>query len=526
MSSVAALPAQPPAAGAAPGAPVPPGPGAHTPVDGGKTFDSFLAANQKSISGNPCPDSDPRTIVQEPPDMPAGPPNAPQDAIATGAVVSARLVPAGTGKVELPIDSQPSTPNAPVPGKPSKPGARPPARQSAGAVGNRAGAKPDDSAAAAMIPFPQPATPYVQQCLSIVSSPPLELETNVPAAPAGGETAVASSAVEVPQPPAAGQPQVAEGEKIPFGMSQSIAGEAAVDGKAAGKSAPAAATAKYAAPAGDPAKGAAEIINNALQPVETKVVADLPKTTGMSPAMQHTIMPDSKIQHADKTGATDLPASAADSAPAAVVAEKNAGNFTGGHKNEGGRQESQAPVITGLQAPAVADGTPPTSGKSLPGAAPAMETHQAASVVKQVMDTAADMRSDGRSNVELQMKLADGTGVAIKLQWRNGQVMTTFKTESSELRQAIEQNWTQFSSQSTERGVSVATPVFESPGAQAGANNLSQQQERQRNPGQTADGGAQEFPGRARQSSQVTRMGATPDTQPAAQISAGLEIYA
>lgn len=106
---------------------------------------------------------------------------------------------------------------------------------------------------------------------------------------------------------------------------------------------------------------------------------------------------------------------------------------------------------------------------------------QAVTVVHQIADAAERMRSDGRANVELQVRLNDGQEVSVKLQMtRGGELRAILKTDSEPLREALQQRWTEFASQSKDNGLRAATPVFESPGsAGGGVNDFSQQRDPQ-----------------------------------------------
>jgi hypothetical protein len=93
-------------------------------------------------------------------------------------------------------------------------------------------------------------------------------------------------------------------------------------------------------------------------------------------------------------------------------------------------------------------------------------------VLTQVMESATRMTSDGQSNVKVQVKLDDGQELTVKLQMTQGAVHAVFKTESPELKQAIEQNWAGFRTDASERGLEIAAPVFESPSSDSGFGSL------------------------------------------------------
>jgi hypothetical protein len=108
--------------------------------------------------------------------------------------------------------------------------------------------------------------------------------------------------------------------------------------------------------------------------------------------------------------------------------------------------------------------TPASFTQSVAGTPAALPGHELANTtLNQVMESADKMQSDGKSNVALQVKLDDGQQISIHLQITQGSIRPVFKTESPELRQAIEQNWAGFRSAASERGLNISTPVFESP---------------------------------------------------------------
>ena len=211
---------------------------------------------------------------------------------------------------------------------------------------------------------------------------------------------------------------------------------------------------------------------------ETKLSTD----TGTSIAMQHGVMSDTNVHSQTKAGS---PSSAedteivtpVDSKLTSSMSGKNAENFGHGQKSEDGSTGGFVQDLSNLQVQQTKEGIPSITGSSVAAAPQTNLAQRAETIVKQVIDSASSMTSDGRSNVELQVKLRDGTEISIKLQMTEGRIQPTFKTDSTELRQAIEQNWAQFSSKSASGNSLIANPVFESPKMNSGANDLSQQQQ-------------------------------------------------
>ena len=156
------------------------------------------------------------------------------------------------------------------------------------------------------------------------------------------------------------------------------------------------------------------------------------------------------------------PAPAAKSAPAQPAANSS---------QQPVAQTAQTTQTTPTAAFSIAGPATFTQGASASGTPTALPGHELAnSTLNQVMESADKMQSDGKTNVELQVKLDDGQQLSIHLQMSQGSVRPVFKTESPELRQAIEQNWAGFRSAASERGLDISTPVFESPGSGSSFN--------------------------------------------------------
>jgi hypothetical protein len=91
-------------------------------------------------------------------------------------------------------------------------------------------------------------------------------------------------------------------------------------------------------------------------------------------------------------------------------------------------------------------------------------------VLDQVMEATDKMTSASSSHVEIQVSLADGQQLTLRLQMSQGSIQPIFKSATPELRQAIEQSWSGFRTGASERGLEISNPVFESPSSQAGFN--------------------------------------------------------
>jgi hypothetical protein len=102
-------------------------------------------------------------------------------------------------------------------------------------------------------------------------------------------------------------------------------------------------------------------------------------------------------------------------------------------------------------------------------------TQETSAIFNHTLEAAERMRSDGKSSVEVQVRLHDGQELTIQLRMNAGEVQSVIKTNSSDLRAALEQNWSQFTSVSADRGLRMVAPVFAS--GQSGLGDFSQGRE-------------------------------------------------
>ena len=587
MSTVAGFPMQAPAASSGPNVFATATDGSlNTPTDEGKTFDSFLETTQNVP--NAGQEQEPQSAAQESDALTAQSANAQPGGLISGALGLACLIRACVTGKKLPQGSSTTSQNPSAAKGKSKTDAQPADGQQPDATGKTKDSKPDDGAASALASLCLPVTPSSQPQLSL--SPdmtvPNPAQPAVPAdkaavfAPLNGDVAQASVDKAGNALPAFSQNAatavVIDGDSrkqlprgaVPEGSTSletaakpgdvtqvspdkgavpeespslktaakpvDVAQASADKGVVPDKSISMASAAKNAGTVESMKPQAGNTFSGVMQHAGDEDIANLSNSDGTSSAMQHGIMQDLKIQSPTKAG---FPSVSADSAatstvnpadaPAPALAEKNFGNPGHGQKNEDGRSGQPSQELGGLQMPHAGGGTISVSGPSFVAqTASTGQTRPAATILNQVMESAAKMRMDGQNNIDMQVRLRDGTEVSIKLQWSNGGIQATFKTASSELRQALEQNWPQFSSESTGRGVRMTTPVFESPDMRSGTNDLTQQQGRQQHPAEAWNGGAPVPLPRAKQFSTGNRAATAPEPELLAQASARLKIYA
>jgi hypothetical protein len=92
----------------------------------------------------------------------------------------------------------------------------------------------------------------------------------------------------------------------------------------------------------------------------------------------------------------------------------------------------------------------------------------AAAAVEATLDAVEHMRDAAHSSVELKLSFSDDAHLAMRVELRNGEVQTTFRTDSTELRQALTNEWHQqaptVTAFSSDHPVRIADPVF-APGS-------------------------------------------------------------
>jgi len=119
----------------------------------------------------------------------------------------------------------------------------------------------------------------------------------------------------------------------------------------------------------------------------------------------------------------------------------------------------------------------PTAAPSVGGAElNVSQPMSAAAIVHEVGLGVERLQQHGSDRVDLNLSLEGGGQVSIQLQMRDGTVHASFSTGSPELRDALQQGWSQMASRSENLGVSLATPVFKAP--PAATPNAGQQEYR------------------------------------------------
>ncbi len=213
------------------------------------------------------------------------------------------------------------------------------------------------------------------------------------------------------------------------------------------------------------------------------------KPAGISIALQPSSMQNAQTKQPNFEKASVVPAASVLAAELPTNLAATTGDFKdsdpGANAFDGQRLFAETMVPAQSPNSAQAIQTPENFSSALE------KTQHMQTVIHHVIDTASRMRSDGRANVEVQVPLRDGRNLTIQLRWNNGELTPTFKTDSAELREAIQQSWSQFTSSTGERGMKIATPVFESP--RSGLGDLNQRQNREQQHQQPHNGHPEGF---------------------------------
>ncbi len=259
--------------------------------------------------------------------------------------------------------------------------------------------------------------------------------------------------------------QVAGAETAPAKSASSIPGESVAPGTDPVE--PTASEAAKTSPDAKPAPRADRPAEETEAPFSSgnKLFSNLTRSSGTDAAKQHVVMSKAELEtktNSSLHGAPELPPQV-EVAVSRVVKTFEEPNFS----------SNKRPTDSGLHGetnpgPALPVSAEATASNTLMVDRPEKlsQTEQVTRVFNVVTEAAERLRSDGHTNVEMQIKLRDGEQITIKLQLHAGEVRVVFKTESREWREAITRGWSAFTSNSAERGLRTTAPVFESPTAQ------------------------------------------------------------
>jgi hypothetical protein len=128
-----------------------------------------------------------------------------------------------------------------------------------------------------------------------------------------------------------------------------------------------------------------------------------------------------------------------------------------------------------------ASGTYSNFERSAESSAPqAAAAPQAAQIVSEIRDIADGLWAVERNSVEVRFNFSENERLSVKVEYRDGVLQTTFRTDSPELRDTIAREWqSQIASASDARPYRVADPVFNTPPADARGFSLGGDSSRQ-----------------------------------------------
>lgn len=151
-------------------------------------------------------------------------------------------------------------------------------------------------------------------------------------------------------------------------------------------------------------------------------------------------------------------------------------------------------------------------------ATPAASAAQAAQIVSEIRDIADGLWAVERNSVEVRFNYSPTERLSVKVEYRDGVVQTTFRTDSPELRDTIAREWqTQVASASESRPYRVADPVFNTPPADARGFSLGGDASRQQRQAEQSGSASHTFAttsGRGPSSSSVAPASVTVSSRP------------
>ena len=127
----------------------------------------------------------------------------------------------------------------------------------------------------------------------------------------------------------------------------------------------------------------------------------------------------------------------------------------------------------------------PTAAPRSAFPSPATPQASAAQFLQRIEEAAQALRTGNPNRVELDVPLSDSQSVRVRLEMRAGELLTTIRSESRELRELLERAWPEFSARNADRGLRIGEAFFQSSDP-----NLSQNKSQgdpssgQRQPGQ------------------------------------------
>jgi len=106
----------------------------------------------------------------------------------------------------------------------------------------------------------------------------------------------------------------------------------------------------------------------------------------------------------------------------------------------------------------------PPAAASLQGAAArssvAVTRTDIAPLIEKVLAAAESISSSNRGHMDLDVPMQNNETVRVRIELRSGEIHATIRTDSPELREALEKSWPDFSVRTGERGIKLADANF------------------------------------------------------------------
>ncbi len=98
----------------------------------------------------------------------------------------------------------------------------------------------------------------------------------------------------------------------------------------------------------------------------------------------------------------------------------------------------------------------------------------AARIIAHIERAVERLHTQEGQRIEMRLPLREGEEIIVKLRLEQGEVKATFRTESAGLKQALEQGWSQFTQNTSERNLRVGPVSFESSSPESGRGGFQQ----------------------------------------------------
>jgi hypothetical protein len=145
------------------------------------------------------------------------------------------------------------------------------------------------------------------------------------------------------------------------------------------------------------------------------------------------------------------------------------------------------------------------------------------SLLERVWEAAETLPSSHRGRIDLDVPLRDNENVRVRVEMRSGEIHATIRTDSQELREALEKSWPEFANKTNDRGLRLGDANFssmrqEGSGGQSGEGSRRDPYPEQQNGWQQHSGGQPSHAGRPSQSRSAEKAPASKVPSPAGPV--------